>query len=177
MFNKFPVLRRVSIYMVLSYGGLVLVNNSGYQLENMWVIYAPMFIGVYIFSRWIDSNLSEKGWSLNRTNPYGSPPIAISKARAVFRGQEREGRDLWGVGTPGVFSFAHLREETPFWNPASEWSHEARDPPTGWRQVVRRNLGTRFTYTPGRWFPPYPLRSKAQQKLPNKNPRAAANAT
>ena len=43
--------------MVLSYGTLVFVNNSGYELENMWIIYAPMFIGVYIFSRWIDSRL------------------------------------------------------------------------------------------------------------------------
>ena len=60
MLNKFPVLRRVSIYMVLSYGGLVLVNNSGYQLENMWVLYTPMFTGVYIFSRWIDNKLSAK---------------------------------------------------------------------------------------------------------------------
>ena len=60
MLSKFPVIRRVSIYMVLSYAGLVLVNNSGYQLENMWVLYAPMFIGVYIFSRWIDSKLDAK---------------------------------------------------------------------------------------------------------------------
>ena len=58
MLSKFPVIRRVSIYMVLSYSGLVLVNNSGYQLENMWIIYAPMFVGVYIFSRWIDSKLA-----------------------------------------------------------------------------------------------------------------------
>ena len=57
MFSKFPALRRVSIYMVLSYGALAFVNNSGYELENMWIIYAPMFIGVYIFSRWIDSRL------------------------------------------------------------------------------------------------------------------------
>lgn len=60
MFSKFPVLRRVSIYMVLSYAGLVLVNNSGYQLENMWVLYAPMFISIYILSRWIDSKLAAK---------------------------------------------------------------------------------------------------------------------
>ena len=46
--------------MVLSYLGLVLVNNSGYQLENMWVVYAPMFIGVYVFSRWIDSKMDKK---------------------------------------------------------------------------------------------------------------------
>ena len=61
MLSKFPVIRRVSIYMVLSYLGLVLVNNSGYQLENMWVVYAPMFIGVYVFSRWIDSEMDKKG--------------------------------------------------------------------------------------------------------------------
>ena len=61
MLSKFPVIRRVSIYIVLSYLGLVLVNNSGYQLENMWVVYAPMFIGVYVFSRWIDSKMDKKG--------------------------------------------------------------------------------------------------------------------
>ena len=60
MLSKSPVIRRVSIYMALSYSGLVLVNNSGYQLENMWVIYAPMFISVYLFSRWIDSKLAKK---------------------------------------------------------------------------------------------------------------------
>ena len=60
MLSKFPVIRRVSIYMMLSYLGLVLVNNSGYQLENMWVVYAPMFIGVYVFSRWIDSKMDKK---------------------------------------------------------------------------------------------------------------------
>ena len=60
MLSKFPVVRRVSIYMALSYSGLVLVNNSGYQLENMWVIYAPMFISVYLLSRWIDGKLGKK---------------------------------------------------------------------------------------------------------------------
>ena len=46
--------------MVLSYLSLVLVNNIGYQLENMWVVYAPMFIGVYVFSSWIDSKMDKK---------------------------------------------------------------------------------------------------------------------
>ena len=58
MFSKFPVLRRVSIYMVLSYIALVVVNNTGYELPNMWVVYMPMFIGVYIFSRWVDAKLA-----------------------------------------------------------------------------------------------------------------------
>jgi len=57
MFSKFPALRRVSIYMVLSYLSLTITNNSGLQLENMWLVYTPMFVGVYVFSRWIDSKL------------------------------------------------------------------------------------------------------------------------
>jgi len=57
MFSKFPALRRVSIYMVLSYLALTITNNSGLQLDNMWLLYTPMFVGVYIFSRWIDSKL------------------------------------------------------------------------------------------------------------------------
>ena len=43
--------------MVLSYLALTITNNSGLQLENMWLFYTPMFVGVYIFSRWIDSKL------------------------------------------------------------------------------------------------------------------------
>ena len=57
MLSKFPALRRILIYSILSYIALVVVNNSGYELENMWLIYAPMFIAVYIFSRWVDSRL------------------------------------------------------------------------------------------------------------------------
>ena len=57
MLSKFPALRRILIYSILSYIALVVVNNSGYELENMWLIYAPMFIVVYIFSRWVDSRL------------------------------------------------------------------------------------------------------------------------
>ena len=53
--------------MALSYSGLVLVNNSGYQLENMWNIYAPMFISVYLFSRWIDSELAKKDKEVGST--------------------------------------------------------------------------------------------------------------
>ena len=57
MLSKFPALRRIGIYTILSYIALVLVNNSGYKLENMWLIYAPMFVTVYVFSRWVDSKL------------------------------------------------------------------------------------------------------------------------
>ena len=68
MFNKFPALRRVLIYTVLSYIGLILVNNSNYELDNMWLIYAPMFVTIYIFSRWLDSKLTANNTSDQKNN-------------------------------------------------------------------------------------------------------------
>ena len=59
MFQKFPALRRVSIYMVLSTIALTSVNNSPLDLDNMWVVYLPMFITVYVFSRWLDSRFNQ----------------------------------------------------------------------------------------------------------------------
>jgi len=48
-------LRRALIYGLISYGGLVLINNSGLDLPNMWIAYLPMFIGVYVVTQWLDS--------------------------------------------------------------------------------------------------------------------------
>ena len=47
-------LRRAGIYGFLSYSGLVLINNSGLELSNMWVAYLPMFIAVYVLTQWAD---------------------------------------------------------------------------------------------------------------------------
>ena len=47
-------LRRGGIYGLLSYSGLVLINNSGLELPNMWVAYLPMFIAVYVLTQWAD---------------------------------------------------------------------------------------------------------------------------
>ena len=58
MFKKFPAARRGLIYVILSYLALVLVNNSGLEYGNMWVIYTPMFVTIYILSRWLDSRFS-----------------------------------------------------------------------------------------------------------------------
>ena len=53
-------LRRAGIYFVVGYGGLVLVNNSGLELDNMWIAYLPMFIAVYFFSRWADAKIESR---------------------------------------------------------------------------------------------------------------------
>ena len=47
-------LRRALIYGAVSYGGLVLINNSELNLPNMWIAYLPMFVGVYLLTQWLD---------------------------------------------------------------------------------------------------------------------------
>ena len=50
-------LRRALIYGTVSYGGLVLINNSEFDLPNMWIAYLPMFVGVYVLSLWLDRKI------------------------------------------------------------------------------------------------------------------------
>lgn len=51
-------LRRAAVYGSLSYLGLVLINNSGFDLPSLWIAYLPMFVGVYSLSIWIDNIFS-----------------------------------------------------------------------------------------------------------------------
>jgi hypothetical protein len=52
-------LRRALIYGLISYGGLVLINNAELNLPNMWLAYLPMFIGVYVFTQWLDRKFGD----------------------------------------------------------------------------------------------------------------------
>jgi len=45
------------VYGAVSYGGLVLINNSGLDLPNMWVAYLPMFVGGYVLTQWLDRKI------------------------------------------------------------------------------------------------------------------------
>lgn len=47
-------LRSAIIYGLISYLGLVLINNLELNLPNMWIAYLPMFIGVYVMTQWLD---------------------------------------------------------------------------------------------------------------------------
>lgn len=52
-------LRRALIYAAFSYAGLVLINNSEFNLPNMWVAYLPMFVGVYVLTQWLDRKIGD----------------------------------------------------------------------------------------------------------------------
>jgi hypothetical protein len=48
------------IYGAVSYGGLVLINNSEIHVANMWLVYLPMFAGVYVPTQWLDRKLVDE---------------------------------------------------------------------------------------------------------------------
>jgi len=55
---KSIALRRVLIYFGLSSAGVAAVSQLELDQRSAGVIYAPMFIGIYVLSRWIESKLS-----------------------------------------------------------------------------------------------------------------------
>ena len=50
-----PLIRRVSIYLVLSSAAVCAVNLLEVEQQNAYQVYIPLFIGIYALSRWIDS--------------------------------------------------------------------------------------------------------------------------
>ena len=55
---KSLALRRVLIYFALSSAGVAVVSQLDLDQRSAGVIYVPMFIGIYVLSRWIESKLS-----------------------------------------------------------------------------------------------------------------------
>ena len=63
-----PRVRRVSIYLVLSTAAVTGVNLMDLNQNSAAPFYIPLFIGIYILSRWIDRQLEQKN----------SPPDVIN---------------------------------------------------------------------------------------------------
>ena len=54
---KSLALRRVLIYFALSSAGVAVVSQLDLDQRSAGVIYVPMFIGIYVFSRWIEAKV------------------------------------------------------------------------------------------------------------------------
>ena len=67
--------RRVGIYLVLSTAAVTVVNQLEIEQQSAYQIYIPMFIGIYIVSRWIDSQFNQASQQLqsNATQDKTSP--------------------------------------------------------------------------------------------------------
>ena len=56
---KSPLFRRVGIYLVLSTAAVTVVNQLEIEQQSAYQIYIPMFIGIYVVSRWLDSRVNQ----------------------------------------------------------------------------------------------------------------------
>lgn len=56
---KSPLFRRVGIYLVLSTAAVTVVNQLEIEQQSAYQIYIPMFIGIYVISRWLDSRFNQ----------------------------------------------------------------------------------------------------------------------
>ena len=56
---KTPLFRRVGIYLVLSTSAVTVVNQLQIEQQSAYQIYIPMFIGIYVVSRWLDSRFNQ----------------------------------------------------------------------------------------------------------------------
>ena len=54
-----PLIRRVSIYLLLSSIAVASTNLIGVNPEGAYKIYLPLFIVIYVLSRWIDSKFNQ----------------------------------------------------------------------------------------------------------------------
>ncbi len=54
-----PLIRRVSIYSLLSTIVVVSINLIGINQEGVYKIYLPLFIAIYVLSRSIDSKFNQ----------------------------------------------------------------------------------------------------------------------
>ncbi len=59
MKNLVGPVRRALIYGLISYGGLVVINNAELDLPNMWIVYLPMFIVVFVATQWLDRKIGK----------------------------------------------------------------------------------------------------------------------
>ena len=69
-----PLLRRVSIYLVLSSGAVAAVNRIDLPQDSLYQVYIPLFIGIYILSRWIDSKVGQSQGSTSKNTVVESLP-------------------------------------------------------------------------------------------------------
>ena len=54
-----PIIRGVSIYLLLSTIAVVSINLIEISQESAYKIYLPLFIVIYVLSRWIDGKFTQ----------------------------------------------------------------------------------------------------------------------
>ena len=68
-----PLVRRVSIYLLLSTIAVVSINLIELNQEGAYKIYIPLFIAIYVLSRWIDSKFTQSQATKESQNKKSGP--------------------------------------------------------------------------------------------------------
>ena len=74
-----PLIRKESIYLVLSTTAVTAVNLMGLDQKASTPFYIPLFIGIYILSRWLDSQLEQRN-SLQKEDKTAKTNQSVSKS-------------------------------------------------------------------------------------------------
>ena len=85
---KSLALRRVLIYFALSSAGVAVVSQLDLDQRSAGVIYVPMFIGIYVLSRWLEAKLS--GAPHGREGPKQELPEKVLRGPAMPIGHLRD---------------------------------------------------------------------------------------
>ena len=82
-----PLIRRVSIYLLLSTIAVASTNLIETNPEGAYKIYLPLFIAIYIISRWIDSRFTQSQ-TINKPQ-YKKSETDDTKGFAIGRSQNQ----------------------------------------------------------------------------------------
>ena len=82
---KSPLFRRVGIYLVLSTAAVTVVNQLQIEQQSAYQIYIPMFIGIYVLSRWLDSRFNQALLKQQLNDNAGREPTSASSTDKGFR--------------------------------------------------------------------------------------------
>ena len=75
-----PLIRRVSIYLVLSTTAVTGINLMGQDQKASAPFYILLFIGIYILSRWLESRLEQRN-SLSKAGNTAKNNQSVSDSR------------------------------------------------------------------------------------------------
>ena len=81
---KSPLFRRVGIYLVLSTAAVAVVNQLELEQQSAYQIYIPMFIGIYVLSRWLDSRFNQALLKQQLNDNAGQEPTSASSTDRGF---------------------------------------------------------------------------------------------
>ena len=89
-----PLIRRASIYLLMSTIAVVGINLIGVNQDEAYKVYLPLFVAIYVLLRWIDSkfnqSLTMKEPQDEKLEPGDAKGFAANSKTYLFRAPIRD---------------------------------------------------------------------------------------